>query len=169
MIELVKVDGAGASTDSKTVANVFGKTHQAVRRAIEGLDCSDEFKAANFTTSTYLSPQNKKFDCYLITRDGFSFLGMGFVGKKAAQWKEAYITAFNEMESYIKKDAGTDSLMGAINEASRHIDLIAVQGSRWGKAGHEIRKNKAKAIERLGGLVDKAQMQLGFQLIKESK
>ena len=169
MVNLVKFDGSSASTDSKTVAEVFGKTHQAVRRCVEALDCSDEFKDANFKRSSYLSPQNKRFDCYLITRDGFSFLGMGFVGKKAAKWKEAYIKAFNEMESYIKKDAGTDSLMGAINEASRHIDLIAVQGSRWGKAGSEIRKNKAKAIERLGGLVDKAQMQLGFQLTNESK
>ena len=36
-----------------------------------------------------------------MTRDGFTFLVMGFTGKVAAQFKEAYIEAFNEMEKAI--------------------------------------------------------------------
>jgi RecG-like helicase len=39
-----------------------------------------------------------KQPCFTITRDGFTFLAMGFTGKKAAQFKEAYINAFNQME-----------------------------------------------------------------------
>ena len=40
----------------------------------------------------------RKLPCYQITRDGFAFLAMGFTGKRAAQFKEAYINAFNQME-----------------------------------------------------------------------
>lgn len=41
---------------------------------------------------------------YLMNRDGFSLLAMGFAGKKALQWKLKYIEAFNEMEETLKQD-----------------------------------------------------------------
>jgi hypothetical protein len=36
-----------------------------------------------------------------MTKDGFIFLVMGYTGKKAAVFKEAYITRFNQMEAFI--------------------------------------------------------------------
>ena len=164
MENMVVMRGGEPTTSSKMVADAFGKTHQEVRRCIEAMNCSDDFRSRNFTTSTYKSPQNKEFKCYEMTKDGFCFLAMGFGGKKAAKWKEAYIKAFNEMESYIKNDIGAPSLIDAINEASKHIDLIAEQGSNWGKAGHQIRKNKKQAVERLSDLMSQAQMQLAFTI-----
>ncbi len=41
-----------------------------------------------------------------ITRDGFSFLAMGFTGKKAAEFKERFIAAFNAMEQRLIEDQG---------------------------------------------------------------
>jgi phage regulator Rha-like protein len=41
---------------------------------------------------------------YYVTRDGFAFLAMGFTGKKAAQFKERYIAAFNAMEKKLMGD-----------------------------------------------------------------
>lgn len=38
-----------------------------------------------------------------MTRDGFSFLAMGFTGREAAKWKENFLTAFNAMEGEIKR------------------------------------------------------------------
>ena len=38
---------------------------------------------------------------YFINRDGFTFLVMGFTGKRATEWKWKFIEAFNQMESYI--------------------------------------------------------------------
>lgn len=35
---------------------------------------------------------------YLMNRDGFTLLAMGFTGKAALEWKLKYIAAFNEME-----------------------------------------------------------------------
>lgn len=44
---------------------------------------------------------------YYITRDGFTLLAMGFTGKKAMQFKIAYINAFNEMEEMLQKQECT--------------------------------------------------------------
>lgn len=90
---------------SRAVAEKFGKRHDDVLKSIRNLDCSDEFRLRNFADSSYKNEQNKKQPEVLMTRDGFTFLAMGFTGKKAAQWKEQYIAAFNQMESFIKDQA----------------------------------------------------------------
>lgn len=66
------------------------------------LDCSEEFRLLNFDESTYINAQGHKQPCFNMTRDGFVFLVMGYRGKKAASFKEAYIKRFNEMEEFIK-------------------------------------------------------------------
>lgn len=66
---------------------------------IRNLDCSDEFARLNFQHTPYTDPQNgQTYHMYEMTRDGFTFLVMGFTGKDAAHWKENYIAAFNAME-----------------------------------------------------------------------
>lgn len=88
--------------DSLIVAEMFEKRHDDVLRSIRNLDCSEEFRLRNFTESYYRNGQGKKQPCYYMTRDGFVFLAMGYRGKKASQFKEAYIKRFNQMESFIQ-------------------------------------------------------------------
>jgi len=166
MNDLVEMKEGLAVVSSKSVSSKFGKVHRDVMRAISDMNCSEEFRERNFAQSSYTSPQNKKLKCVDMTRDGFAFLCMGFTGNKAAKWKEAYIEAFNKMEEYIRRDSGTNNLLDAINETSHHIDLIAIQGSHWGKAGSEIRKNKREAVDQLRELIDKSQMRLNFNVEK---
>jgi anti-repressor protein len=45
-----------------------------------------------------------------MTRDGFSFLVMGFTGGKAAKFKEDFIAAFNQMEQMLKAQLPQDYL-----------------------------------------------------------
>ena len=40
---------------------------------------------------------------YLMNRDGFTLLAMGFTGKAALEWKIKYITAFNAMEQQLNQ------------------------------------------------------------------
>jgi Rha family phage regulatory protein len=87
---------------SRKIAEVFGKQHFHILRDIQNLDCSTEFRESNFGVSSYRDEQNKKQPEILLTRDGFTFLAMGFTGKKAAAFKEAYIKQFNEMEDELK-------------------------------------------------------------------
>ncbi len=109
MKELIPMDNYGIFCDSKDtaranslmVAQMFGKKHAHVLRDIENLDCSAEFRLSNFGLSSYKNEQNKKQPCFNMTRDGFTFLAMGYRGKKAAAFKEAYIKRFNEMEKFI--------------------------------------------------------------------
>ena len=102
MNELVTLRKEEAVTTSLMVAEMFHKSHQHVLRDIENLDCSIEFRKSNFGRSSYQSEQNKRFPMYFITKDGFIFLAMGYRGKKAAEFKEAYISAFNKMEAILR-------------------------------------------------------------------
>lgn len=90
------------TTTSQQIAAHFGKRHDTVLRAIRNLECSPEYHARNFaemvTEIEIGSGATRRSPAYRMTRDGFVFLAMGFTGKEAAQWKEAYITAFNKME-----------------------------------------------------------------------
>ena len=57
-----------------------------------------------FIKSSYTHPQNKQtYPLYLMNRDGFSLLVMGFTGKTALEWKLQYIRAFNQMEKVIRE------------------------------------------------------------------
>ncbi|EPA8579653.1 Rha family transcriptional regulator [Escherichia coli] len=100
--EIAIVDGQ-AVTSSLAVANFFSKRHDDVLKKIRTLECSASFTARNFSVSDYTDCTGRKLPCYQITRDGFAFLAMGFTGKRAAQFKEAYINAFNLMEKQLSK------------------------------------------------------------------
>jgi len=86
-------------TTSLNVAEVFGKEHKNVLRDIQQLECSQEFAKLNFELC-YRFVNNRSQPYYQMTRDGFTFLAMGFTGKKAAEFKEAYIHEFNRMEEH---------------------------------------------------------------------
>ena len=99
--QLYERDGQ-AFCSSRQVAEEFSKRHDNVLQDIRNLDCSEEFRLLNFQESSYRNEQGKKQPEYLMTKDGFTFLVMGYRGKKAAQFKEAYIARFNAMENFIQ-------------------------------------------------------------------
>lgn len=101
--ELVQVENNQVVTNSRNVAEHFEKEHKTVLRAIENLaaqNCATRF----FFKTTYEN-RGKQYPMYLMNRDGFSLLVMGFTGKKAIEWKLKYIEAFNKMEEEIKSTA----------------------------------------------------------------
>ena len=84
---------------SRDVARVFEKEHKntlADIRKIIAVD--DEFNRLNFQPVEYLDGKGEMRPEYLMTRDGFTILVMGYNGDKAMAFKKAYIAAFNEME-----------------------------------------------------------------------
>lgn len=93
----VFADGNTLKTTSRLVADIFGKRHDDVIKAIRNIECSDDFRLRNFAESEYLNAQNKIQPMYELTFDGFTFVVMGFTGAKAAAFKEAYIAEFNRM------------------------------------------------------------------------
>ncbi|EDX5007318.1 Rha family transcriptional regulator, partial [Salmonella enterica subsp. houtenae] len=57
----------------------------------------------NFQPSEYTDSTGRKLPMYQITKNGFVFLVMGFTGKKAAAFKEAYIAEFDRMENELRQ------------------------------------------------------------------
>jgi len=93
------------------IAEYFSKAHKDVLKAISNLETTKDFQERNFSLSFYTrelpNGGSKKEPMYYITRDGFTLLAMGFTGKKAMQFKIAYINAFNEMEEMLQKQECT--------------------------------------------------------------
>ncbi|WP_369794952.1 Rha family transcriptional regulator [Serratia sp. Ag1] len=116
--EITIVDGHAVTT-SIALAEYFHKLHKDVLRKIECLECSPEFTGRNFTLSDYIDPTGRKLPCYQITRDGFAFLAMGFTGKKAAIFKENYISAFNVMEAQLRDS--TSNSIAAMHSSTYRI------------------------------------------------
>lgn len=106
MAELVIQNSNGNDvTTSLIVAQVFGKNHKDVLRDIEKLSCSEDFRVRNFAHTPYTHPQNGQvYHYYEMTKDGFSFLVMGYTGAKAGEFKEKFISEFNKREMMLKDD-----------------------------------------------------------------
>lgn len=110
MNELVYIQKGKVLCTSRDVAEKFGKRHSDVIRSIENLIENDPTQncVRCFKKSRYKDVKGEKRPMYLMNRDGFTFLVMGFTGKKANEWKWKYINAFNQMEEYIRKKNETD-------------------------------------------------------------
>jgi Rha family phage regulatory protein len=83
-IEFVSKDDQ-PMVSSVQVAKHFGKQHKNVIQAIERLEIPEEFSRLNFQPTSYEDVQGKKRPAYLMTRDGFTLLVMGFTGPKAME------------------------------------------------------------------------------------
>lgn len=102
-ISLVFNDDSGhILTNSMLVAEKFGKQHKHVIDAIKKLISSAENSAQFFVSTTYVDGSGKTNPMYVMNRDGFSLLVMGFTGEKALQFKLDFIRSFNEMEEKLR-------------------------------------------------------------------
>ena len=90
---------------SRDVAESFGKAHDKVKRSIKSFEKDVAIFGEMFILSYYDDSYGRKQEEYLMTRDGFSLLCMGFTGNKALEWKLKYIDAFNKMEEELKKQS----------------------------------------------------------------
>lgn len=124
-IKLLNQDGK-VVVSSRVVAQDFNKRHDNVIRAIEEYLTDSEVSSLNyFIESSYIDSKGEGRKEYLLTRDGFSLLVMGFKGKEALQWKLKYIEAFNKMEQLLSQSVSKqDSYMieNPIERAKRWIE-----------------------------------------------
>lgn len=102
MKQLVVINNNQIVVSSKDIAEHFGKDHKNVLQNIRDILVAEN-SATKFFQETSSVYRGQHFPLYLMNRDGFSLLAMGFTGKKALQWKLKYIEAFNEMEETLKQ------------------------------------------------------------------
>ncbi|MFR4530591.1 MAG: phage antirepressor KilAC domain-containing protein [Thomasclavelia ramosa] len=96
----IKYENNQMLVTSLQVARDFKKQHKHVLEAIREIKGVAENWADLFHKTTYIHEQNhQEYPMYLMNRDGFTLLTMGFTGKEALEWKLKYINAFNKMEA----------------------------------------------------------------------
>lgn len=130
----VFINDGKAVTTSQSVAEYFAKRHDNVIQKIERLECSKDFHLLNFKVmSKNIEIGNgatRESKIYQMTKDGFVFLVMGFTGKKAAQFKEAYIAEFNRMEAELYGNKLTPDIPREeldtynVNALAKHYEAI---------------------------------------------
>lgn len=117
------IDGRAVTTSLK-IAEVFGKEHKDVLRTIREMGLPENFSQRNFAPAEYLDAQDKKRPMYQVTRDGFTLLAMGFTGKKAMEFKIAYIEAFNSMENQLRGKAAVRKRRDLRGKRMRFSDAV---------------------------------------------
>ncbi|WP_153465040.1 Rha family transcriptional regulator [Sediminibacillus terrae] len=101
MSQLVFVKDKQVVTDSLTVAQVFGKSHDKILRDVRDMECSQEFSLANFGESTYVNDRGREYPKIIMTEQGFTILAMGYTGSEAMRFKEQYINEFHKMREQL--------------------------------------------------------------------
>lgn len=103
MNDLVEISNDQVVTSSVDVAKNFGREHHNVIKSIDSL----KKDVVNFNEMFYKKNGRDSYgrfrNEYLMNRDGFTLLAMGFTGKKALDFKLKYIAAFNEMEKQLNE------------------------------------------------------------------
>ncbi|MGN1029242.1 MAG: Rha family transcriptional regulator [Bacilli bacterium] len=133
---------------SRQVSESFNKRNSHVVEAIENKIKSltaenSEVKVEKlFIPSTYIHNGNE-YKEYLLTRDGFTFIVMGFTGAKADAWKLKYIEAFNKMEEELKGQAlKTSELSPELQMFKQIFDTVAKQQLENKQMKEEIKETK---------------------------
>lgn len=104
MNDLVSIMKGKVVVSSLQVAEHFHKRHTHLLDIIKQAETTQPkfgLSEKPFTRATYKDASGKSNPMYYLNRDGFSFVVMGFTGKKAAEWKWKYIQAFNYMEKLL--------------------------------------------------------------------
>lgn len=130
---VLEKDGVPVTT-SRAVADQFGKRHDSVIRDIENLlnlhksveigsDTAKDFLKQNFAEATYTDSKGRTQPQYIMTKDGFTLLVMGYTGAKALRFKIAYINAFNQMQRLIR-GCGVSAPAPALKSIERRLEAL---------------------------------------------
>ena len=97
---------------SLDVAETFEKRHDHVLRDVEKLKKDIPNFGEMFFETTMPDSYGRSQKAFLMNRDGFTLLVMGYTGEKAMKFKLAYIKQFNAMEQ---------ALIGKMKEREKGI------------------------------------------------
>lgn len=133
-VVIKRIDGELVVT-SRQVAVDFDKRHSDVIEKIEELIKTENSVMTMFIESSYKAGTGKSYKEYLITRDGFSLLVMGFTGSRALQWKLKYIEAFNKMEQALKEP---QKQLTPIEIMELQFKILKEQGQKLGEVEEKV-------------------------------
>ena len=166
----ITVRGERPIISSEKVAEAFGRRHDNVLRDIDALECSREFRLANFGESFTDRPNPKNPEkrlvskTYDLTKKGFLFLVLGWRGGKAAALREAYIEAFEQMEAELARGACRSEETAALRAEVLRLDPRLKALLRYRKMG--LSRRELALLLRVGastvGVLMRRLRDLGF-------
>ena len=154
---VIKSSKGNPITNTLLVAEKFGKQHKYVIEGVKHIISSAENSAQFYHLSSYVDSTGKSNKMYVMNRDGFSLLVMGFTGSEALKFKISFIEAFNKMEEHIK--LSQSKVPASFSEA---LELAAKQQKEIEEQNRiiAIQTPKAAFVDRVidsGNLVDVGQ------------
>ena len=172
LINVQQVDGQ-LLVSSREIATNFEKQHKHVIEKIENTRAENSAIQEMFIESTYIASNGKTNKEFLITRDGFSLLVMGFTGSKAMNWKLRYIEAFNKMEQQLKNPFSNMSkelqAILLVDKRQQELDNRITTIEDKMTVNYELAENlrsaiNCRAVELLGGKDAEAYKKLNKKL-----
>lgn len=121
MSDLTTINNGQVVVSSRQIAENFEKEHRHVLETIRNLTAENSTVKSMFYESSYKNERGRDYSEYLMNRDGFSLLVMGFTGQKALEWKLKYIEAFNRMEKMLVEKAPSYQIADPIERAKAWI------------------------------------------------
>ena len=152
---LTERDGK-AVVSSRDIARVFEKEHKIVMRDIRGIieqdpDWGDGY---NFVPIFEADSYGREQPVYLMTRDGFTLLVMGYTGEKAMAFKKAYIAAFNEMERRLAPRNYKEALLALVAKEEEREALEAQNKVLQITAGKYEGQTNAVGLYKIGEIAE---------------
>lgn len=141
MKDLVFVCNNEVVVSSRKVAEVFKREHKNILAAIRHILVAEK-SATNFYQETKHTYRGRVFSEYVMGRDGFMLLVMGFNTKDAIRLKKMFIDAFNDMEAKLKGKAlqpNAPTIEDYKNTIQKLVDNNHEFKQRWKKATPLIR------------------------------
>ena len=160
---------------SREIAENFEKRHNDVVKAIENLT-TENFVVKNMFIESAFEHRGNLYREYLMNRDGFSLLVMGFTGQRAMTWKLKYIELFNQMEQQLRDPyANISPELKAIltldkkqQETERRIDYLYDHMTiDYEQQGNLNQLARHRAVELLGGKTSNAYKRVSKKLFAE--
>jgi len=152
------ISGERPAVRSLELAQHFGLKHKNVLRDIRDLMgklpesfCRLNFEPADIEVLVPASGGLRKDPAYLLTRDAFTLLVMGWSSARAMEWKLRYIEAFNALERAAMENARAEA---RIEGASGFMALSQEQRNDLEKAIYY--RNKGLSFEDVGKLLDRS-------------
>ena len=140
-MELVKIENDRMLTDSRIVAETFGKDHRHVLRDIDNIKKDVSNFGQMFFETEAPDSYGRLQRVYQMTRDGFSLLAMGFTGSDAMEWKLKYLEAFNKMEAFWNSP---EQIMARAHRIAEQT--IASLEQKLQQKDFQIEQNKPKVL-----------------------
>ncbi|MCX8507090.1 MAG: Rha family transcriptional regulator, partial [Alphaproteobacteria bacterium] len=118
---------------------------RAIENLIADAPIGSDFIQTNFgfNEKGYTDARGRQLPEYIMTRDGFALLAMGFTGAKAMMWKIAYIEAFNDMEARLhEREERFSNALTILRPSLKPVVEMTIDGADRGTIAQVIEKSK---------------------------